>query len=243
MRITIQKKLTIVIAVTSTLVGSTFCFSVSSKGASRTTKSSDSAGVLLEDESSWSPDRRSLLRHTMSSAAAAAAMLVVCPNTATAAVTDTTTKASTLPVITTTEFESILKSSYRSVATVEFTGAKLDQATVRLVDGTTFGISDLIESSTDPRSPLRLMATLRGYNVPTSTKLEYDLLSSSRTVPKKTKVYSNARVQEAAVKEAAKRERMRVDELERQSELERRKEEAVVAVEATTASEAASSSE
>jgi hypothetical protein len=99
---------------------------------------------------------------------------------------------------------------------VEFAGPKGDIVTVRLVDGSAFAISDIIESSTDPRSPLKLAATLRGYKIPTKFTTFENALSST---PKKTKTYMNARVQEAAEKEKEKKEREARDEEERLTEL------------------------
>jgi len=114
--------------------------------------------------------------------------------------------------VTTEEFEKILKDSYRSIQLVEFSGSKSETCNVKLIDGTTFSISDLVESPVDPRSPLKLQALCRGYNVPTKNLgLESALVST----PKRKKVYMNSRVQEAASKEAAKRERLRLDEEER----------------------------
>jgi len=105
---------------------------------------------------------------------------------------------------------------------VEFSGPKSEQAIARLVDGTLFEISGLVDSATDPRSPLKLVATCRGYKVPTKfTSLEMAVSST----PKKKKVYMNARVQEAAQKEKEKRERMAKDEESRLAELYRMEEE------------------
>ena len=122
-----------------------------------------------------------------------------------------------MPLITVEEFEIILRDSARSVQLVEFNGPKSDQVTVRLVDGTVFGISDVIESPTDPRSPLKVAATCRSYKIP--TKFGFDAALSS--TPKKTKVYMNARVQEAEKKEQEKKERMAQDEIERVAEVVR----------------------
>ena len=121
-----------------------------------------------------------------------------------------------IPSVTLEEFESILQNSARSIQVVEFAGPRGDIVTVRLVDGTAFGISDIIESSTDPRSPLKLAATLRGYKIPAKfITFEYALSST----PKKTKTYMNARVQEAYEKEREKKEREARDEEERLAEL------------------------
>lgn len=125
--------------------------------------------------------------------------------------------ANAIPLVTVDEFESILKDSYKSVSLVEFTGVKGETAIVKLVDGTTFGISDLIESPTDPRSPLKLVATCKGYDVPTRFSYLDEVLSSSPK--KKKKVYMNERVAEAAKKEEAKRLRIEEDEQARLKEL------------------------
>lgn len=114
--------------------------------------------------------------------------------------------------VTTEEFQKILKDSYRSIQLVEFSGPKSETCKVKLIDGTTFYISDLIESPVDPRSPLKLQAECRGYNVPTKN-LGMELALTG--TPKKKKVYMNSRMQEASVKEAAKRERMKADEEDR----------------------------
>ena len=114
--------------------------------------------------------------------------------------------------VTSEQFETLLKDSFRSIQIVEFSGTKSENCRVRLLDGTTFTISDLVESPTDPRSPLKLQALCRGYNVPIKN---VGLESVLANTPKRKKVYMNSRVQEAAAKEAAKKERMRLDEEER----------------------------
>lgn len=129
-----------------------------------------------------------------------------------------------IPSVTISEFEKILKDSARSVEVVEFAGPKSDIVTVRLTDGTTFGISDIVESPTDPRSPLKLVATLRGYKVPCKFMTLENALSGSTTTKKK-KSYANERVQLAAEKEREKAERMAQDEAERQAELSRMEQE------------------
>ena len=104
---------------------------------------------------------------------------------------------------------------------VRLSGPKSQNALVTLVDGTQFTISDLYESPTDPRSPLKLIATCRSYNVPIKeTGLEEAVLSLSSSGSKKKRVYMNKRVQEAAEKEREKKERMEEDERERLAELE-----------------------
>jgi len=136
------------------------------------------------------------------SAAASLALMGVAPKSALA-----------VPAVKVEEFEILLKDSAKSVLVVEFSGPKSELVTVKLVDGTTFTITDLVESSTDPRSPLKLVATCRLYKVPTKfVGLEMALKG---VTSKKRKVYMNARVAEAAVKEQAKKERMAQDENER----------------------------
>jgi hypothetical protein len=149
--------------------------------------------------------RRSVLATAVGAGATAAATAFVVPPAALA-----------IPSVTVEEFESILRNSARSVRVVEFAGPRGDIVTVRLADGSAFAISDIIESSTDPRSPLKLAATLRGYKIPTKFTTFENALSST---PKKQKSYMNERVQEAAEKEREKKEREARDEEERLAEL------------------------
>jgi hypothetical protein len=126
-----------------------------------------------------------------------------------------------IPSVTTAEFDVILKDSAKSIVAVELSGPKSETAIVRLVDGTTFTISDLVESSTDPRSPLKLVARCRLYKIPIKntgllSAVSGGLISDSG---KKTKSYMNPRVQEAEKKEQAKRERMAEDERDRLEQL------------------------
>jgi hypothetical protein len=114
-----------------------------------------------------------------------------------------------IPMIQTDEFETILRDSGRSIQMVEFAGTAGDTVTVRLVDGTLFGIAGVIESPSDPRSPLKLAAMCRQYKVPAKFLA---LESALAGTPKKKKVYMNSIVQTAAEKEVLKRERMRQDE-------------------------------
>lgn len=129
------------------------------------------------------------------------------------------------PSVTSAEFDIILKDSAKSILTVELSGPKSETALVKLVDGTTFSISDLIESSTDPRSPLKLVARCRLYKVPVKNTGILSALSGEGSLVsasgKKTKSYMNPRVQEAERKEKEKRERMMEDERERLAELYR----------------------
>jgi len=146
--------------------------------------------------------------------------------------------ANAIDSVTTSEFQEILKTSYRSIESVEFSGPKGETAVAKLIDGTLFEISDLVESPVDPRSPLKLASVLRGYGIPTKfTSLD---LALNKT-PKRTKVYYNSRVQEAAKKEAEKAERIRLDEEERLKQLElyeaSKKEKAAAAAASVTASD------
>lgn len=134
--------------------------------------------------------------------------------------------ASDLPSVTSAEFDTILKDSAKSILSVELSGPKSETALIRLADGTAFTISDLVESSTDPRSPLKLVARCRLYKIPVkNTGLisavgggEGSIVSESG---RKKKNYMNPRVKEAQRKEQEKRERMAEDERERLEELYR----------------------
>lgn len=66
-----------------------------------------------------------------------------------------------VPMLTTKEFLIILRDSAKSIQRVEFSGPKAETVRVKLIDGTSFGISDVIESPTDPRSPLKVQAACR----------------------------------------------------------------------------------
>lgn len=125
--------------------------------------------------------------------------------------------------ITSDEFDIILKDSAKSILSVELSGPKSETAIVKLVDGTTFTISDLVESSVDPRSPLKLVARCRLYKITVrNTGLvsavtgEGNIISTSG---KKKKNFMNPRVQEAEKKNVEKRARMAEDERERLEEL------------------------
>ena len=69
--------------------------------------------------------------------------------------------AEDIPMITTSEFLTIVRDSARSIQRVEFSGPKGETVQVRLIDGTVFGLNDVVESSTDPRSPLKVQAACR----------------------------------------------------------------------------------
>lgn len=121
-----------------------------------------------------------------------------------------------IPMITTDEFDILLRDSSLSVQLVEFAGPRGEAVTVKLVDGTVFGIKDVVESSTDPRSPLKIAAACRENGVKTKF---VELESILAGAPKKKKMYTNQRVQDAQEKEREKEERMRQDEEERLAQL------------------------
>ena len=121
-----------------------------------------------------------------------------------------------IPMITTDEFRIILRDSAQAIKLVEFTGPKSETVTVKLVDGTAFGISDVVESSVDPRSPLKIAALCRENLVATKFATLEAALSGA---PKKKKLYTNERVQIAAEKERARKERMEADEADRLAKL------------------------
>lgn len=157
--------------------------------------------------------RRSFLSNLLG----ASSVLLLLPSASDATATEI------IPSVTSAEFDVILKDSAKSILAVELSGPKSETAIVRLVDGTTFTISDLVESSTDPRSPLKLVARCRLYKIPiknigllSALSGEGSLISDSG---KKKKSYMNPRVQEAEKKEKEKRERMAEDERDRLEEL------------------------
>ena len=123
-----------------------------------------------------------------------------------------------IPMISSDEFAIVLRDSALSIRQVEFSGPKGETVMVKLVDGTTFGIKDVIESSVDPRSPLKLAAACRESGVKTKF---VELESILANAPKKKKMYTNQRVQDAAEKEREKQERMRQDEEDRIRQLQK----------------------
>ena len=128
--------------------------------------------------------------------------------------------AMAIPMASVEEFNSIIRDSPFSVEVVEFSGPRSESVVVKLVDGTVFGIKDIIESSSDPRSPLKIVATCRDANVKTKfVDLEAVLAAS----PKKKKMYTNERVQKAYELQAAQKERIRLDELDRLAQVEAQK--------------------
>jgi len=120
-------------------------------------------------------------------------------------------------MVTASEFDIILRDSARSIDRVDFSGPRSETVTVRLVDGTAFGIKDVVESPSDPRSPLKIAAACKAYQVPYRfVDLEAALASGST---RQKKVYTNTRVLEAASKQQEKKARMEEDEVLRQAEL------------------------
>jgi hypothetical protein len=122
-----------------------------------------------------------------------------------------------IPMVTTEEFTSIVRDSARSINVVEFSGPKSETVLVRLVDGTAFGIKDVVESPIDPRSPLKIAAVCNANNIAYKFVDIESLLASSSTGKKKN--YANTRVLEAAEKNKEKALRMQQDEELRQAEL------------------------
>ena len=145
-----------------------------------------------------------------------------------------------VPKVTVDEFLEIARVSAKSVVVVEFSGPKSELALAKLVDGTYFQVTGLVESPSDPRSPLKLAASCRSLGVPTRFQ---DLeLAVGGAGNKRKKVYANARVQEAARKEREKAERIAEDEglrLTELREIEAREMAKVRAAEEATAAAAA----
>jgi hypothetical protein len=131
-------------------------------------------------------------------------------------------RAQAYPMISSDEFDIILRDSSRSIGVVEFSGPKSENIKVVLVDGTEFGVSGIVESSTDPRSPLKIAARCRENSVRTKFVDYESALSSIVSQSGKKKVaYTNTRVQEAFVKEQEKQARLQEDEQNRLLELYR----------------------
>jgi hypothetical protein len=171
-------------------------------------RKTDAAGSSSVGSSSSS--RRSFLFRSVGTVGIIASFTA--PSYAASATTDAATSSSNLPLVTVAEFETILKSSSKSIQRVElFSYSPTDQrAIVTLVDGSKFGLSNLmVESPTDPRSPLKLVSTLQRYNVPYRFPLIEEALSKySQT---KRKLYLNDAEREALRKEDEKRERIAKD--------------------------------
>jgi hypothetical protein len=137
---------------------------------------------------------------------------------AAAAAFQATPSYAVMPMVTADEFNIILRDSSRGITRVEFSGPKSDTVIVRLVDGTAFGIKDVIESSFDPRSPLKIAAACRENKVPTRF---VDIEAVLATTTKRKKMYTNSRVAEAARKEGEKKVRLQQDEEDRLAALYR----------------------
>jgi hypothetical protein len=162
--------------------------------------------------------RRTFVSTSLTSAIALAITSVVPSQAAVAATTSSSSEASSIPMITTDEFLIVLRDSSRSIARVDiYNDARV---TVRLLDGTSFGIKDVVESSTDPRSSLKIAAVCRENKVP----FQYvDLQSALTAATTKRKNYANSRVQEAAVREQERLARMQQDEDQRLAVLQKMK--------------------
>jgi len=171
-----------------------------------TTRKTSTITSLLSPSSN---SRRELFRDTCASLVGGAFAITFVPEEATA-----------IPGVTVAEFEILVRDSAKSIKSVVFTGPKGETATVTLADDTKFSITDLIESSFDPRSPLKLVATCRLNNVPTEFSGLQDAVKTASPGSKKTKVYMNKRIQRAEELNKEKRIRMAEDEVERLAELE-----------------------
>ncbi|KAL7452734.1 hypothetical protein ACHAWC_004455, partial [Mediolabrus comicus] len=201
-----------------TIVMTSFMMEGISVSAFSTAIVSKTTSKLTQLHSSVSPDQNNNLdrRSVLTNLAVVCASTII-PTTANAA------PIPDIPSVTSSEFDVILRDSAKSIVSVELSGPKSETALVRLADGTTFSISDLVESNTDPRSPLKLVARCRLYNVPikntgllSAVSGESSIISSTG---KKKKSYMNKQVQKAEEKEKEKRERMAEDERERLAEL------------------------
>lgn len=171
------------------------------------------AKKVLEATPSNLPDRRNFFFRTATAGAFASAALLPFSS----ALRPNAASAGTLPSVSVTEFQEIIRDSAKSISIVEFSGPKSETALARLVDGTVFEITGLIDSPSDPRSPLKLAAICRASKIPTKFLTLELAVSSSGS--KKKKSYANTRVQEAAAKERERRTRMEADEQERLAEL------------------------
>ena len=149
-------------------------------------------------------DRRSFLVQSSSMVVATTAAAVIHPRPVWA-----------MASVSVSEFDELLRDASKSIRVVELTGPKSEVVIVTLVDGTQFRLSDVVESATDPRSPLKVVATCRSYGVQTS----FPDLNKSLAGTKNRKLYRNAQVQKAAELEDEKRKRMEQDEQDRLKQL------------------------
>jgi len=157
-----------------------------------------------------SDDRRAFLLDTIATVSCGICATILLPDNAFA-----------MSGVTVAEFEILVRDSAKSIKSVVFSGPKGETAVVTLADDTQFAITDLIESSIDPRSPLKLAATCRLNNVPTKFSTYEDAVRSASPGSKKKKVYMNKRIQRADQLNKEKKIRMAQDEVERLEELER----------------------
>lgn len=100
----------------------------------------------------------------------------------------------------------VLRDSASSIRQMEFSGPQSETVRIILQDNSVFGISDVIESPTDPRSPLKLAAAAKANGIPVRFVNLEALLTRNKAI------YTNERVQAAAVKEQEKARRMQADE-------------------------------
>jgi hypothetical protein len=143
--------------------------------------------------------------------------------------------AMAMPMAAVEEFNSVLRDAPLSIQVVEFSGPRSETVVVKLVDGTVFGIKDIVESPSDPRSPLKVVASCRDADVKTKfVDLEAVLAGSS-----KKKLYANERVRKAYELQAAQKERIRLDELDRLAQVEAQETAMAAAAEAAQAEAAA----
>lgn len=167
------------------------------------------AALYLRSIHGWTISRRSAISAIT---AAGSPFLSLSRPAVLAAPADDTTS---VPMITTNQFvDTVLRNSASSIRVVEFSGPKSETVRVVLQDDSVFGISDIIESPTDPRSPLKVAAAAKANGIPIRF-LNFENLTTKKPV------YSNSRVQAAEALEQEKRARMQADEDLRQLELAR----------------------
>lgn len=227
----IQSTLTVLVLQAVCLTGVCFGFQQQplSSRVSQWQRPESALPMIGSTENENSVERRNFL---MSSFAAAATGLFSFQQSAVA-----------MPMASVEEFNTVVRDSPLSIQVVEFSGPRSETIVVKLVDGTVFGIKDVIESPSDPRSPLKVVAACRDNNVKTKF---VDLEAVLASAPRKKKMYTNERVQKAYELQAQQKERIRLDELDRLEQVEAQKNAAVeqkaAAAEAAAETEATSAS-
>jgi hypothetical protein len=171
----------------------------------------------------WSPTVLMSRRSAVWTAAAAAltVVVVVPPPAAFAAVSAVAVPddVTIIPMITMDQFiNTVIRDSASSIRSIEFSGPQSETVRIILQDDSVFGISDVIESPTDPRSPLKLVAVAKANGIPVR------FVNLESIVVRNKAVYANERVQAAFVKEQEKAQRMQADEEWRLLEVARMKE-------------------